>query len=79
MSKFDGWGNESDSESSDGWGDALDFDPKNPPHRTEPACGGVRFEPEGSTGSFDWGLVISTFFAVGAIAIIGHLINMWLN
>lgn len=79
MSKFDAWGNENDSDSSDGWGDSLEFDRNNPYPRKGPACGGVRYDAEDSTGSLDWGFVISTFFGVGAIAIIGHLVNMWLN
>lgn len=54
-------------------------DPDEPPYRTSEVCGGVRFEPEGSKGSFNIAPVLTAFFSVGAISIIGHLINRWIN
>ena len=54
-------------------------DADEPPYRTSEVCGGVRFEPEGSKGSFNIAPVLTAFFSVGAISIIGHLINRWLN
>jgi hypothetical protein len=53
--------------------------PDEPPYRTSEVCGGVRFEPEGSKGSFNIAPVLTAFFTVGAISIIGHLINRWIN
>jgi hypothetical protein len=80
MSKSDGWGSEKDSDLTDGWVDeisSVEYESSLRP--SAPACGGVRFEPEGSKGSFDWGLAISASLLIGMISIIGHLINMWRN
>ena len=80
MSKFDDWGNEKDSESTYGWDIECGYieSDTNLPLESS-SCGGVRYEPEGSKGSFDWGLAISPFLLIGMISIIGHLINMWRN
>lgn len=67
------------------WDDDYEPDPNEPHVSMSEICGGVRFEPENPKGSksskstFDWGQAISIFFLIGAISIVGHLINMWRN
>lgn len=80
MSKFDPWGVEDATGAADSWDDEL-FNIVGDGKRLDmrPRCGGVRFDHEESKSSFDWGFVISTFFVVGIIAIVGHLINLLLN
>ncbi|CAN2189510.1 hypothetical protein MCEJIRE27_00489 [Candidatus Nanopelagicaceae bacterium] len=61
------------------WDDGYEPDAKQFDYSQPPICGGVRFESDETKKSIDWGMAVSSFFTIGMISIVGHLINMWLN
>jgi hypothetical protein len=59
------------------WDDDYDANSSSHDYLPRQICGGTFHEEEKTNSSINWEKAISSFFTIGGIAIVGHLIQMW--